>query len=194
MFSSGLHNELPFPNCYVMKYLLHILSLTLLLGCERKDIFPKSQSPTTPLSLLPPETQIGWRSFGCLVNGQAWTPAGNPFGGPVLTCGYIDQRLVISASRSATVNGISSLQRISIVLKKVSQAGRYSLNDSSRFAEYENFNTGCTLSTSIQQAGTVELTKLDPVARIASGRFSFTLESAGCGQFIVTDGRFDCPF
>ncbi|GAB2858733.1 Riean_0653 family protein [Hymenobacter ruber] len=49
-----------------------ILLLAALLGlsqCKKKDPDPASQ--------LPPATQTGANTFGCLVNGQAYTPKGN---------------------------------------------------------------------------------------------------------------------
>ncbi len=49
-----------------------ILLLAALLGlsqCKKKDPDPVDQ--------LPPATQTGANTFGCLVNGQAWTPNGN---------------------------------------------------------------------------------------------------------------------
>jgi hypothetical protein len=162
-------------------------------GCKIKD--PTPNPPKDPLSQLPPETQTGQRSFGCLVNGQAWTPAGSPFGGPLISCSYMNARLAVVVSRSGNFDGISTFQRISLVLDKVNQSGSYVANDSiNRVAEYEDFNNSCMLTTTTAQAGTIELTKLDPVNRIASGRFSFTLEKPGCGKIVVTNGRFDSRF
>ena len=173
-----------------------ILLLAALLGlsqCKKKDADP--DPPASPLSQLPPETQTGQRTFGCLVNGQAWTPAGNPLGGPLLSCSYMSSRLAIVVNRVTIVNGSNHFQRISLVLDKVSQQGNYVLNDSSsQFARFENDDTACDITTTPTQIGTLELTKLDPVARIVSGRFSFTLETPGCGKVVVSDGRFDCPF
>jgi hypothetical protein len=104
-------------------------------------------------------------------------------------------RLGISASRVLVVNGGNSFQRMGISLENVQTVGTYLLTDSLvRVGSYENFDTGCKLSTSPTQSGTVVITRLDPVARIAAGRFSFTLEKPGCGRVEVTEGRFDTPF
>ncbi|WP_210514209.1 hypothetical protein [Hymenobacter terricola] len=86
-----------------MNKLLFFLALLALLtqgGCNKKD--PAPDPPASPLDQLPPETQTGQHTFGCLVNGQAWTPAGSPFGGPLFTTQYFNQQLTVSASRTAS--------------------------------------------------------------------------------------------
>ncbi|WP_162550068.1 hypothetical protein [Hymenobacter nivis] len=45
-----------------------LLSLALLLGCKKTEQAPADQ--------LPPATQTGANTLGCLVNGQPWTPQG----------------------------------------------------------------------------------------------------------------------
>ena len=179
-----------------MNKLVPLLALALLTqaaSCRKKD--PAPDPPASPLNQLPPETQTGQCTFGCLVNGQAWTPAGSSLGGPLVSCSYMNSRLAVVVSRRGNFDGISTFQRISLVLDKVSQTGSYAANDSLfRVAEYEDLNNGCTLTTTAVQSGSIELTKLDPVARIASGRFFFTLGKAGYGRVVVTDGRFDYPF
>ena len=52
-----------------MKRLLLLLLPLALLGCKKDDPKPEDQ--------LPPATRTGANTFGCLVNGQAWTPNGN---------------------------------------------------------------------------------------------------------------------
>ncbi|WP_418602421.1 hypothetical protein [Hwangdonia sp.] len=48
-----------------MKKLLFVLSLTLSLSCCNKD-----DNPRNPIDQLPPATQTGENTFGCLVNGE----------------------------------------------------------------------------------------------------------------------------
>jgi hypothetical protein len=178
-----------------MNKLLPLLALALLLpgGCKTKD--PTPQPPASPLDQLPPATQTGQGTFGCLVNGQAWTPAGNPFGGPLLSVVYLKQRFGISANRGTVNNGVSSFQRIGMSAKGISTPGIYMLNDSSsRVGSHENFDNSCSAYTSASNVGSLEITRLDLAARIVSGRFSFTLETPGCGTVTVTDGRFDSRF
>ena len=43
--------------------LILVLWLPLAVGCKKNE-----------LNALPPETQVGANTFGCLVNGKAWVP------------------------------------------------------------------------------------------------------------------------
>jgi hypothetical protein len=40
-------------------------------GCKKNN-----NSNNSPIDQLPPATQIGANTFGCLINGQAFTPGG----------------------------------------------------------------------------------------------------------------------
>jgi len=62
--------------------LLLILSLTLLSSSCKKHVIK-------PIDQLPPATQTGANTFGCLVNGAAFLPAGGDFSGPIKQCNYI---------------------------------------------------------------------------------------------------------
>ena len=62
-------------------FLLFVFAPILLSGFHcKKDKTPEEQ--------LPPETQTGASTFGCLVNGNIFKPKGDPFGGPILSCAY----------------------------------------------------------------------------------------------------------
>ena len=172
---------------------LALALLTQASGCKKKD--PTPDPPATPLSQLPPETQTGQHTFGCLVNGQAWTPAGNPFGGPLFSAGYYNHNLYLTANRAIAVDGSNSTQRIQIEIDSIDLVGVYLLSQSSyRSAELSDREKQCVFITDKTHPARVEITRLDLVNRIVSGRFSFTLEMAGCGKVTVTDGRFDSRF
>ena len=169
------------------------LLLTQCIGCKKKG--PTPDPPQDPVALLPPETQSGQRTFGCLLNGQPWTQAGSPLAGPLLAAQYFNQQLTVSANRSTTVDGVRTVQGIQININKLNSIGKYTLVDSTKnFVNVVDLVTACTFNTNTFHPATVEITRLDPVARIVSGRFSFTLETPRCGKVTVTDGRFDCRF
>ena len=64
------------------------LALLLLTQCSKSNTDDPAPVAPNPVDALPPATQTGQRTFGCLLNGKAWTPAGNPFGGPLLSAAY----------------------------------------------------------------------------------------------------------
>ncbi|QKG53326.1 hypothetical protein [Hymenobacter sp. BRD67] len=58
----------------MIRYRLQLSLLTALLGltqCQKSD-----PSLAKPEDQLPPATQTGAGTFGCLFNGQPWTPQG----------------------------------------------------------------------------------------------------------------------
>jgi hypothetical protein len=48
----------------------------------------KKDPVSNPIDQLPPATQTGANTFGCLVNGQAFTPGGSSLSGPDLAATY----------------------------------------------------------------------------------------------------------
>ncbi|MGI4835349.1 MAG: hypothetical protein ACRYFK_18000 [Janthinobacterium lividum] len=104
-----------------MKY-LHLSSLLVaaslsLSGCRKND--------PDPLSQLPPATQHGAGTFGCLLNGQPWTPAGYD-GRPnfILTydTGYAGGALQVKCYRYTSS---STFQSSTFGVANVKQAGTY---------------------------------------------------------------------
>jgi hypothetical protein len=55
----------------MLRKLLLYLCLATLTQCS------KCKDDPIPVNQLPPATQTGAGTFGCLVNGQAWMPKGN---------------------------------------------------------------------------------------------------------------------
>lgn len=81
-----------------MKFFCISLLAMLLLAANCKK--PKHENP---IDQLPPETQIGANTFGCLVDGKAFIPNGDPFGGPIKKAAYQyvngRNRLVVSGRK-----------------------------------------------------------------------------------------------
>ena len=174
----------------------HFLMLAALLGLSqcRKDPAP-TPPPVNQVDLLPSATQTGRRTFGCLVNGQPWTPAGNPFAGPLFTAEYDKQHLRLIATRGIVSNGATTLEAIQIEIDSISGPKKFILSsDNSSFTNYENVTAKCIYYTDATHPAAVIITRLDLVNRIVSGTFDFTLETPGCGKVTVTEGRFDSPF
>ncbi|GAA4504102.1 hypothetical protein GCM10023172_29960 [Hymenobacter ginsengisoli] len=97
------------------------LLLAALLGlsqCKKND-----SSPAKPEDQLPPATQTGQHTFGCLLNGQPWTPAGNPFGGPLFTAEHSRGNFYLTANRAIMANGVESTQRIQVEVDSITTYG-----------------------------------------------------------------------
>ena len=166
------------------------LLLAALLGlsqCKKKDPDPVDQ--------LPPATQTGANTFGCLVNGQVWTPQGND--GTANYTAYYDRtfrggnfgirvyRLDKKASQDIIMGGDS-----------ISRVGTYSLIRVPRTVYFGDNQQPATCQSQDGKSsqycrGGLTITRLDTQIGIVSGTFWFTLYKPGCDSIRVTDGRFD---
>ncbi len=175
-----------------MKHHLPLFALAALLGlsqCKKHD--------PDPLEQLPPATQTGANTFGCLVNGKPWTPKG--YNGssnysiiyePNLNNGNFD--LITYMYHNSSKN----LQSISLNIISNTKIGSHSLqsNRNTR-AVFSNTSNNCYWSSrdsaTTYRRGTLTITRLDLQAGIISGTFAFTLYQPGCDTIRVTQGRFD---
>ena len=154
------------------------------------------QKGPTPEEQLPPATQTGANTFGCLVNGQVWTPKGNN-GSSNYTVSYDP------AFRNGTLNvatyrylgsGATDLQSMVLYSDSLKTTGRYALNKPGRQEGlFHDFQTGCEYSGHGRNygRGVLTITRLDAQAGIISGTFAFTLYLPGYDSLRVTQGRFD---
>lgn len=181
------------------------LALALLTQCSKCKHDPTPQPPPTdPLAALPPETQTGAGTFGYLVNGK-------PFKAPFATSARGDWQSAIRFAIGSDTNlsGQPTAEELTthIIMEGQLQSNQtFTLIPSAKphtiFSSGHNEFTGdaagdmqCYYSGNFIKMGKVELVKFDGVARIASGRFAFTLyEPGGCDTLRVTNGRFDVKF
>ncbi|MDO7887510.1 hypothetical protein [Hymenobacter cheonanensis] len=172
-----------------------LLLLAALLGlsqCKKSD-----SGPARPEDQLPPATQTGAGTFGCLLNGQPWTPSGYD-GSPnfVLTydSGYRGGALQIKCYRY-TSN--STFQSIIFGAVNVSQAGTYFFSIPNNGISY--FDTSLVAPCNLQsysnpgtyRTGSFTLTRFDLKAGIISGTFNFKFAQPSCDTLKITQGRFD---
>jgi hypothetical protein len=181
--------------------LLPLLALLLLTQCHKSD-----PDPTKPEDQLPAATQTGAGTFGCLLNGQPWTPSGGGlFGNPNLLItydpAYKGGNLAITAYRvlGSTINR----QYIGVGGDGINQAGTYPLTtyttNPTAPLRVPSFSDGSKTSPcdeylsapGTKARGQLILTRLDKVQGIVSGTFNFTLSQPGCDTIKVTQGRFD---
>lgn len=169
----------------------------------------KDKMPTNPVDQLPPETQIGANTFGCLVDGKIFLPKG-PSLGPILQCAYqylntnYSKGYFFQLSATEKGSGAGGCELFSISLGtdslQVFQGQIYQLVDyakSNAAAQYSNFydcGQFVNYNTSNQTIGQLSLKKFDEVNQIASGTFWFNAVSKNGDTVHVTDGRFDMQF
>jgi len=172
-------------------YALTLAALVLLLSACATD-------EPNPVDRLPPATQTGANTFGCLVNGQPWTPKGNA-SYPNYTLSYDEfpdgGLLQVNAYRLLG-QGAADFETISLWTKRISGIGTFSFqNTATSIASFDNRKRNCywssSDSTTTYRWGLFTITRLDLQVGIVSGTFAFTMYKPGCDSVHVTDGRFD---
>ena len=179
--------------------LLPMLSLLLLSRC---GLFNKKD----PEPQLPPATQTGANTFGCLVNGEVWLPEGRTStfapnmeinyepsfrGGSLSIGGYryrkgeVDQILAVGVD-SVPKYRASSYRLQCVIKEPYRDGGGATYIDAIRNCEYY-----CNRDGAVLLNGICLITKLDLQAKIVSGTFAFTLAKPGCDTVKITQGRFD---
>ncbi|RTQ50657.1 hypothetical protein EJV47_08465 [Hymenobacter gummosus] len=166
-------------------------ALLLLTQCSKCKDDPKPGQDK-----LPPVTQEGENTFGCLLNGQVWTPRGND-GFSNYTVDYDPTRaqgtLSIAAARIRSAT--NDHQTLGLFSDSIQATGTYRLRTQGRHgAGMMDVRTGCqyyAVDASTYCRGRLTLTRLDRQAGIVAGTFEFVLAKPGCDTVRVTEGRFD---
>jgi hypothetical protein len=170
---------------------LFFLSLGVLLsGCCKKDTTPQ------PLNQLPATTQEGKNTFGCLLNGQAWTPKG--YNGTSNYTVFYDPEYANGTLNISTYSypdkDEKDKQTITLFSDNLSKVGTYPLTIiNQQEALFSDRKTKCYFlqGESHFRDGILTITRLDLNKGIISGTFEFTLAKPGCDTIRVTNGRFD---
>jgi Family of unknown function (DUF6252) len=164
----------------------------------------KKNKPDNPVDQLPPETQIGANTFGCLVNGQVFKPGGAQLSGGSLSCNYqylnggyyfrlvgVNDNSVNRKSIGIFTDSLRISEGATLILEKPfvkSKAyGLYSYSKTQPFLreDYE---------TSEIYKGEIKIKKLDPVNQIVSGTFWFDAVNGNGQKAEVREGRFDVRY
>ena len=170
------------------------LLLAALLGlsqCKKSD-----SGPAKPEDQLPPATQTGQHTFGCLLNGQPWTPSGNV--GPlnyrlIYDPGYAGGDLEIRAY--CYVESLKDTQYFLIASTHVTKEGSYPLDGTTGGIYYSSGVKGSCYeynnAPGLTMNGQLVVSRLNLTQGIVSGTFNFKLFQPGCDTIKVTQGRFD---
>ncbi len=159
----------------------------------------KKNTPSE-LEKLPPATQTGAKTFGCLVNGQAFIPDN----GCTFLCSpafapYYENINggLFSFTATLRTNGIDKVINLGIDTCISIGSYNFTTGNSKRrigYNDYKNIN-GCETIYSndagVVTVGILELSRFDLTNRVFSGTFEFTLSKAGCETIKITNGRFD---
>ena len=178
-----------------MKYLITAFTFLLLtaMSCKKNKDNQHDQ--------LPPATQIGANTFGCLVNGKVYIPKGYSGTGtpnPKISFDFFNGKKIFSINTNHFENtdptafmGISFLDTLLL-------PGVYN------FPEKLNFNIGWSKilnncytpanDTTIRKWGKGLITKFDKTKNIISGTFECKFKAQNCDTVFITNGRFDFKF
>ena len=183
----------------ILSMTLILFAMPLFLGCSNDD--DKNQRPQNPVDQLPPATQTGEETFGCLVDGKVFIPSGSSLGGPVLDCVYqfIDGEYYLSLQGNRRKDGMLQGVTLGTFKLKIEQSGVYSLSDNidgNAFGGWWfNPNSEYTfLYTSSTNIGKLHITTLDETRQIVSGTFWFDIFLPNGEIVEIREGRFDMPY
>ena len=181
-----------------MKKIIALLIITTFLACCNKDDNPEPAPP--PISQLPPATQTGANTFGCLLDGEVFKPGitNNSY-----NCFYqlVDGEYYFNVSASNQKAGI--LKAIGIATEKKTISLGRTLNlleriSGNAYGTYYtgNSNTGTDdlMYTSQTQTGELKITKLDFTNNIVSGTFWYDVKDNQNVVHQIREGRFDMPY
>lgn len=181
-----------------MKKLLLLLITTYTLSCCNKDDNPFSSSDQ-----LPPETQTGANTAGCLVGGQVFLPHQRGLNAALL-CNYefIDGKfyfnLVINDNRETIGKTVSvRTGEISLATNSI-----YPLNISNTIFQPDFIGGGGIYGigasnyfyTNSIKTGELKITRLDLSNSIISGTFWFDAVNSAGETVQIRSGRFDMHY
>ena len=168
------------------------LALLLLTQCS------KCKDDVTPAEQLPPATQTGANTFGCLVNGQAWTSETSTGHGSFVFQYEPGINTPLGANFNMSLQDAEGGREIHIAAGLVSQVRAYSLSlpTTEGSAGYFNLDSPYSCNEFLHfevpyLKGTLTFTRVDEQAGVAAGTFEFTIAKPGCDTIRVTQGRFD---
>ena len=184
-----------------MKNLLLLLLVTFAISCCNKG---DDDQPKTELDKLPPATQTGANTAGCLVNGVAFLPKGYLVTGN-LVCNYIDGKDFILHISERIVQGSSdNIRSIAVVSENQNlhdnvgvtfQLGQDNNNGNSKFGSYiinaVAYPDPNHYSTTSIIKGELKITHHDFNNAILSGTFWFDAINSNGEIIKVREGRFD---
>jgi hypothetical protein len=164
--------------------LVSLLSFILFAAgsCEKEDEEPQ----------LPPITQTGEDTFGCMVDGEVWMPkAYDLFPMKHVVLERVDDERIwhIGARQGSASNFYFSIYEDSLKVGKISIPVDES-NDVGIYHASQHFDNS-SFRWNDELPGELIITRLDTINKIISGTFWFDLLNSGNEKVEIRDGRFD---
>jgi len=174
-----------------------IICCTLFSNSCKKDSTTNNNNDNIPG--LPPATQTGANTFGCLVNGVPWVPQGSN-GTNNLSIdydpGFNNGIFNISARNFLSVNGERIVIGLLDSLNFTKPPQKYDLSNSSLFRAI--FMSNCIIESWKPQvkvfSGSLTINTLNSQLNIIAGTFEFHMTKDFCDTIKITHGRFDFKF
>jgi hypothetical protein len=178
-----------------MKYLFFfLLNAFAFSGCKKSNNFGNDT--------LPPITQEGRNSFGCLINGKLYVPKGfeqnhpsfDMIVDPTFNDGSIDIK-VFNKNGDLTTRlnfGSDSISNVGLFILNTRVDFSYSIY--SKSLSDNVCETPYSYGSSSNKSGFIKITKYDLINGIFSGEFEFHFVNPDCGlgdTIDITLGRFD---
>jgi hypothetical protein len=171
------------------KLVLLLLTTFTLSSCNNED-----DKPTNPIDQLPPETQIGANTFGCLLDGKAFLPGNFPNS---TNCFYqfVDGEYYFLVSAANDTNDNLKVIRLRTEKKQIFEGETYDLFEWVDGNATGNFtNNNIELYTTHTHTGKLTITKLDNINYTVSGTFWFNVQDTYGVVHHITEGRFDFQY
>jgi hypothetical protein len=176
----------------ILKSTFLLFFLTITISCCNKD---DDNPPPDPVDQLPPATQTGAGTFGCLLDGEVFLPGNTPNN---LDCVYQyvngGYYFALQSNKRDSNNNRITLA-IGTNRLEIDEGGTYSLieftegNASGIYSYATN-----TSYTSEIHTGELKITKLDYDNHIVAGTFWFDVKDSNGIVHKIRDGRFDVRF
>ncbi len=162
----------------------------------------KNASGTYCNNCLPPATDTGANTFGCLVNGKVFLPQKRIGSMSIpLQCNYqnVDGSIGFTLGGTDFINNTSVGLAVSEIFIKGPSVFNYSIPIAGNaYASYDccdNNSINPLYYTQIGSAGQLIFTRFDTLYQIASGTFWYdAVDTASRDTIHIRDGRFDVHF
>jgi hypothetical protein len=185
-----------------MKNMILYVTLVVLFSCCNKD------EDKAPVDLLPPATQTGANTAGCLVNGQAFLPKGSSQFGPVLSCFYQQDQYGFHLGLGIADKTNSNIKAVNIatnpvqlienttynLVARTSDVNNNYISNFGQYTIYSNTTQDIKFETTNTLTGELKITKLNTQQRIVSGTFWFDAVNLAGEKVEVREGRFDMHY